>query len=82
MLKLTKKEKKLQDSIVAKSYDTNHITHHYACDCREEAFRRMTRTILLVQEYLEYYNKEDLVMTPGAVRDLQDKIKTSLEEEE
>ena len=50
MIKWTRKEKKLLDVVIGRSFDGNHVTCHHGCPCREEALRRMARTLLMVME--------------------------------
>jgi hypothetical protein len=81
MIRYTKKEMKLLDGLMRKTFDGNHVTCHHGCGCREEAIRRMARTILIVQEELGYYHGEDIIMGQSAIKDVLDRITKSLEEE-
>lgn len=52
MVKYTKEEKRFMDRLMGNTFDANHITCHHGCGCREEALRRMSRTLVMVQKFI------------------------------
>ena len=55
MVKYTREEKKFMDDLMSKCFDANHITCHHGCGCREEALRRLSRTVVMVKKFIARY---------------------------
>jgi hypothetical protein len=79
MVKYTKKEIKFLDGLIRKTFDGNHVTCSHGCPCREEAIRRMARTLIMVDEIIVRETADK--GRSGWGKTIRDRIKQSLEEE-
>jgi hypothetical protein len=79
MIRKTRKETKFLDKLIRDSFDANHITCHFGCACREEAMRRMVRTLLLVDDIIT--KEVGCGGKEGWGKTIRDRITKSLEEE-